>query len=164
MGYYGIFVGLQYKNNHNFSSVLYSEKYAENESITIRVPLALPYHISDQEFTKTEGKIQYEGNFYRLVKQKLVNDTLLIVCVRDGQETKIAEALADYVKTFADNSSNTSGQTKTVISFIKDFLPSDISISTSVAGWSKKVTFALYAPSLQSRQLVPPTQPPRLLS
>jgi hypothetical protein len=161
MGYYGVFVGLQYKNNQQFNSSIESESYSVRESITIRVPLALPYHIDDQEFSKAEGLIQYQEEYYRLVRQKLVSDTLLIVCVRDHDEEEIAEALSDYVKTFADHPVTQNQRGKGSISFIKDFLPGAVNTSSSVSGWSNAISFASLSQSFQSRHITILTPPPQ---
>jgi hypothetical protein len=160
LGYYGIFLGLQYKNDHDFSLRLEQNQYSQNDVMTITVPMAIPYHSDDQEFSRAEGRIQYDGNIYRLTKQKLVHDTLYIVCIRDKAETKIAEALSDYVKTFTDNPSHTN-HGKATVNLIKDYLPTDISISSQVQGWSKEITFADHALFFQSHCADISTPPPQ---
>ena len=121
MGYYGVFLGLRYNNDLQVTRRIEAESFRESESITIKIPLSIPYY-PDTEFERIDGEIEHEGQFYRLVKQKLDRDTLHIVVIRDTRAEIIHEALTDYVKTFADQSTDRSGA-KTVQSFIKDYAP-----------------------------------------
>jgi hypothetical protein len=133
-GYYGIFLGLQYKNSRDVTSRLHAEDYNEAETTTIKIPLSVPY-MGNTAYEQLEGEFEYNGEFFHLVKQKLFQDTLYIVCIRDQQHKEINQALADYVKTFTENYSGNSSQSKAVPSFIKDFLATQISIESSEQGW-----------------------------
>lgn len=139
MGYYGIFLGLKYKNTLEITERLDSENYQESETVTIKVPLVVPY-FPNTEFERVNGEIEHNGEFYRLVKQKLVNDTLHIVCIRDTNSKHIKHALTDYVRTFTDQSANTS-QGKTVPVFIKDYIATVFKLATLSEGWNVELSF-----------------------
>jgi hypothetical protein len=140
MGYYGVFIGLQYKNAREIALRLDENDYHESETITVKVPLAIPYHIDDTDYERVNGEIDYNGETLRLVKQKLVQDTLFIVCIKDRQSKVIKNALSDYVKTFADKPAhNHSG--KLIPSLIKDFLPTYILLESQEGGWNYSVAF-----------------------
>ncbi len=139
MGYYGFFLGLKYKNSLQVTERLNADDYTESETITIKVPLAIPY-FGDTEFERVDGEIEHNGEFYRLVKQKLEKDTLHIVCMKDIKSKHIQEALTEYVKTFADQSADRS-HTKTIQSFIKDYVSTSFNLESSSAGWKLKIAY-----------------------
>lgn len=140
MGYYGLFLGIKYKNTADITQRLDVGNYAESETVTIKVPLAIPY-AADTEFERIDGEIEHQGEFYRMVKQKLEKDTLRIVCLRDVKSKRIKQALSDYVKTFSDHSTD-AGQVKTVPGFIKDYIPAGFRLVSSAAGWNAAFDFA----------------------
>lgn len=139
MGFYGIFVGLRYKAKRDIVQRLDLDQYRHDETITFKVPLSIPYISDDEGFERVNGEIEHKGEFYRLVKQKLVQDTLYIVCIKDHQSKNIKKALADYVKTFTDKPANNKSHHKAQITFIKDFLPSRFSISHGTEGWNRSI-------------------------
>lgn len=152
MGFYGLLVGLSFKAKHDISRRLDNDQYREEETITLKVPLSIPYYPGSGEFVRVEGEIQHEGEFYRLVKQKLYNDTLYIVCIRDHKSKHIKQALADYVKTFTDQPvSKTKG--KGQITFIKDYLPSLFSLSDGADGWNRTLNWGSTYPLYQNRSI-----------
>ena len=139
MGFYGLFLGLRYKAKRDIVQRLDNEQYGHHETITIKVPLSIPYNNSDDEYERVNGEIEHEGEFYRLVKQKLAQDTLYIVCIKDPTSKNIKAALAEYVKTFTDKPVQSKSQGKTTISFIKDFLLSSFSFANGSEGWHRSV-------------------------
>jgi hypothetical protein len=139
LGFYGVLVGLRYKAKHDLVQRLDTDQYRYEETITLKVPLVIPYNTDDDDFERVDGEIEYEGEFYRLVKQKLVRDTLHIVCLKDVKSKNIKKALADYVKTFTDKPSHGKTKGKIQISFIKDYLQSSFSISHGSEGWDRSV-------------------------
>lgn len=139
MGYYGVFLGLQYYNDVEMVKVLDADEYAAAETLTIAIPISIPYMSDNVDFERVDGKFEYQGNHYRLVKQKYAKDTLTVVCVRDYGNEKISDALSTYVKTFTDKCADQSKKSKITISFIKDFLPETFCLATTSAGWEMDV-------------------------
>lgn len=136
MGYYAVFIGVQYHNDLTMGEALNSDQYDPAEAITIKIPVAIPYMVTNTDFERVDGKFEYQGGHYRLVKQKYANDTLTVVCVRDFENEKIELALANYVKTFTENPGSQKENKKITYSFIKDYLPQSFCLSTSTSGWT----------------------------
>lgn len=156
LGYYGVFLGLKYRNTVDLTQRLDAEDYATSETVTIKVPLAIPYYM-DTEFERIDGEIEHQGEFYRLVKQKLENDTLHIICIRDVKGKRLKQALADYVKTFSHHSSDE--PLKTVPGFIKDYIPANFTVTSSAMGWN--ISFNLEALQLPLHLMsLPVVSPP----
>lgn len=135
LGFYGVFIGLRYKTSQDLIQRLDTNDYADAETFTIKVPMTLPYQEDQDTFERINGEIEYQGNVYRLVKQKLSHDTLYIVCLSDSQAKHINNAMHDYVKTFADKAADSKQNIKT-FTFIKDYLPTKIVLTSDIAGWN----------------------------
>jgi hypothetical protein len=139
MGYYGVFVGLQYKNDKDMIQKLDAENYSESETVTIKIPISIPYAADSRSFERVDGKFEHRGEFYRLVKQKLSKDTLYIVCVKDRENKIIDEAMTSFVKTFTDTPVDNHTNSKIVISFIKDYIPHTFTVRHLSFGWESDV-------------------------
>ena len=138
MGYYGVFVGLEYQHGRRMSEKFDTDIYNASEAITIKIPITIPY-ATESDFRRVDGKFEYKGEVYRMVKQRILNGDLYLVCVKDVEGRQIAQALKDYVKTFSDKAADAKSQSKTQITFIKDYIPSSCSIGNSTEGWMSVV-------------------------
>jgi hypothetical protein len=96
-GYYIVFWALQHQNNIKIASIIDSGSYIEEETIVFKVPMSLPYS-PPPDFERISGKLEYNGEFYELVKQKLENDTLHVVCLKNHDEKRLVSTMNDYVK------------------------------------------------------------------
>ena len=161
LGFYGVFVGLQYKTGLDLVQRLDKQDYQQEETVTIKVPMALPYHIDTEVYERVDGEIEHNGEFYRLVKQKLEKDTLYIVCIKDQDSKRIKQALADYVKTFTDKPVDAKQSGKLFTGFIKDFLPSSIEITPASSGWNYTVATISLCDSFSSRSIAVFSPPPQ---
>lgn len=135
LGYYGVFVGLQYTHDREVIRRLNADNYKESETITIRIPLTIPYAVDSRGFERVDGKFEYRGVFYRMVKQRLAGDTLLVVCLKDPQSKQINEAFISLVKTFVDRPTDNKENSKSFSCFIKDYFAHPFSIIPWLAGW-----------------------------
>jgi hypothetical protein len=135
LGYYGLFLGLMYQNDRVMTQKLDDDQYDDAETVSIKIPITIPYVTDSHDFQRVDGVFEHEGDFYRLVKQKLQLDTLHIVCVKDQQSKRINQALTDYVQTFTDKPSTEKQHTLTFSDFIKDYLTTSVSLSNLSFGW-----------------------------
>ena len=161
LGFFGLFIGLRYKSALDLVERLDKQEYLDEETVTLRIPMTLPYHL-DSEYERVDGEIEHNGEFYRLVKQKLQKDTLYIVCIKDYGSKRITQALADYVETFTDKPIDAKSTGKLFTSFIKDFLPTSIEISPASAGWNYAVSSADIIDSFSSRSIAVVSPPPQI--
>jgi len=148
LGYYGIFVGLRLRNVQELVQKLDDNAYKASEAITFKMPITVPYNIDSRDFERVDGEFEHNGEVYRLVKQKLSQDTLYIVCVKDQESKKINQVLADYVKTFTDKPSSAKQGAKTTPSLIKDYISFAVAISNTSTGWESTTDYSLFPESL----------------
>ena len=158
MGYYAVFMGLKYQNSQQFVQRLDDDNYSEAETITLKIPLAVPYQ-SNTEFERVNGEIHHNGEYFRLVKQRFFSDTLQIVCIKDVNIKHINQALSDYVKTFTDNS--TENSSKPVPNFIKDYIQTSFDLEMSSDGWVNALAFSSAPFVISSQSLAISSPPPR---
>lgn len=139
MGYYGVFLGLQYRNDRALTNAFDADQYDDSQTVTIKIPVAIPYMTNQPDFERVDGKFEHQGEHYRLVKQKYGNDTLTVVCVRDAETKRINKALSEYVKNFSDQSADQNQHSNVTINFIKDYLPQTFSVRSLSTGWEADV-------------------------
>jgi hypothetical protein len=139
LGYYGVFLGLHYRHDAEMTKVLDADVFNEFQTITLRLPVSIPYMPDQSEFERVSGKFEHEGEHYLLLKQRYSKDTLTVVCVRDLAENQIEQVLSDYAKAFTDNAAHQAIQVN--FDFLKDYLPNTFAISPCEAGWSRTVSY-----------------------
>jgi hypothetical protein len=139
MGYYGVFIGLQYKNARSLTERFDTDVYSGSDAITIEIPITVPYATESPEYQRVDGQFEYQGDMYRMVKQRYSNNTLFLVCVKDNQGKRLTQALKDYVKTFSDKPGDAKSQAKAHVTLIKDYISSSYSINHSSEGWTSVV-------------------------
>ncbi len=158
-----MYLGLLEKARLEMAQRLDEEDYSVNETITIKIPFKLPYQEEDKTFERMHGDFQHDGEFYKLIKQKVENDTLYIICIRDSKEKKIFNFMADMVKMSTDLPA-ASASTKLLNSLIKDYLLPVFMIEPSQQDCLLSVVFHEQHFSLLTRDLPVFSPPPDLLS
>lgn len=162
LGYYGVFVGLQFKNSREMQARFDNEDYARTQEITIKVPITVPYATDSREYTRVDGEFEHQGEVYRMVKQKLQSDTLYIVCVKDNTSKDIKQALADYVKTFTDKPANEKSNSKTAQNLIKDYMVSSTTLQTISDGWNNRLITGIEARGYNPHSIQLSSPPPKV--
>jgi hypothetical protein len=149
LGYYGVFVGLRMKAEQAMRTQFDDENFVAEEEVIIKVPITIPYANDSRSYERVDGEFEYKGQVYRLVKQKLQSDTLFIVCIKDDQTAKINQALADYVKTFADKPATSKQSNFSTFQFSKDYLLNTTEIISTAEGWDLLVSFKTLTSDLE---------------
>ena len=162
LGYYGVFVGIQLNFEKEIRSKFDREGFTSDQEITLQIPISVPYATDAQEFTRVDGEFEYQGEMYRLVKQRYASDTLYIVCIKDVTSKEIKQALTDYVKSFSDNPSSEKNTTKTVQVFSKDFIPTSTSLQSVTTGWTVGITSCTLVEDYQSLAIQLNSPPPQV--
>ena len=98
----------------------------------------LPYG-TEGEWEKAEGQFEHKGEMYRIVKHKFNLGSVFIACVKDSETTRINQQLEDFAQTFSDKPVDAKQNTKSVPSFIKEYISNVVSVKPSVVGWSLEV-------------------------
>lgn len=131
VGYYFVYLGLRFHANTELTQRLDSESYSQDETITIKIPLSIPYWSDSEGFERVNGDFVHDGEFYKLVKQELKKDTLYIVCIHDYKAKRNFNFMSGFAKLSTDVPVSTKSTLKLFGSLLKDFVPSDNSIIQS---------------------------------
>lgn len=95
-GYYLVFWGLRSQAKKDLLHRLDADQYSAEELIVVAIPITLPYSNQVSDFERINGQFEYKGEFYNLVKQRMENDTLFIVCIKNHQEKELVNAMNEY--------------------------------------------------------------------
>jgi hypothetical protein len=158
MGYYGVFLGLQYKNDREMIQKFDAENYSDAE-ITIKIPMNIPYVSDSKDFARVDGKFEHNGEFYRMVKQRLSQDTLFVVCVKDNENKRIDDAMTNFVKTFTDKPVDNNSSAK-IITLAKDYISQTFTMQHLAFGWEVDVVKASSCSILTSSFISSIVHPP----
>jgi hypothetical protein len=138
LGYYAVLLGLKAASGDDLTERLNSDMYDLGATVTFKVPLAVPYGTDSKSYERVDGEFEKDGEIYRLVKQRLYQDTLYIVCIKDEKTSKINSALEDFVQSFAGHEDDTQQKTSSP-GFIKDYVDTQVALATLIRGWEKDV-------------------------
>jgi hypothetical protein len=140
MGYYGVFLGLQYKNAYDLMRQFDSETYDQTLTEVIKIPFNAPDSLSSELFERADGDFERDGEVYRVIKKRQYRDTFHIVYIKDAKGTAINKALAEVAKTFADQPTEKGSSHKTIVpSFIKEYLAGTMRMQSSTKGWEESI-------------------------
>jgi len=136
-GYYLLLWGLQFHARSVMSERIEAGQYNTEETVIIKIPLTIPYNTISTGYQRAEGSFEYHEELYKLVQQKVADDTLYTVCIRDKHEQKIHNTLTDFVK--LSNDLHTTSKQKIKLSgfFLKDFTPA-LSIDLQKPGYTPR--------------------------
>ena len=129
---------LRYQANRDLQQHLDAFDYPEDQAVTIKIPLTLPYQLNREGFERLAGEFEYHGEFYKLVKQKLENDTLSIVCIKDHKEKQLVSTMIDFVKLSSDLPA-TSNMMKLLGNFLKEYDTAQGSLTIRSNSWQVDV-------------------------
>ena len=91
VGYRWLTGYLQNRANNELEVRLDSRQYDDDDLISIKTPLNLPYY-SSTAFERVSGELFVKGVIYKYVKRRVYNDTLEVLCIRDQNETSRQQA------------------------------------------------------------------------
>ena len=93
---------LESRSNDHLQLKLDHGQYSESDLVEVRVALNLPYINDSKHFEDYSGDTTINGHHYRFVKRKLVNNELVLLCVRDQQKDRLQKAGTDFYKQVND--------------------------------------------------------------
>jgi hypothetical protein len=162
VGFYGVYLGLSYQSDHEINKKLDNQNYQENEMLSVKIPYTLPYQMDWKNYERVEGEFELNGQFYKLVKQKLEHDTLFVVYMKDQRQNDLYKSLVDFVQASADHP--VSQKTITFIkSFAKDYIQCTSSLQASTTGWCKDTLFVTQEYQIISTYSPVFSPPPKIL-
>jgi len=96
---------LQARESVVFQSQLDNEQYSEDDLITIKTPLNLPYYSTSTGFERAYGSVEVNGMVYEYVKRRVNQDTLELLCIPNKTKAHLQSTQNAFVKLSVDGSS-----------------------------------------------------------
>ena len=160
-GYYLAYWALEYKLDQALSVRIDRNQFAEEETITIRIPVSLPYPIQEHDFERVDGTFEYNGEYFKLVKHKLEKNTLIVVCLKNHDQKAVAETLTDYVKLANDLPGNAKKALVFFGKLLKDYDQAPSSDLVGMNPWEQEILFTELILSWDRAYSEIPGPPPR---
>ena len=77
-------------------SMLDKDQYNESELIALAIPLNNPYQIEQSGYERVNGEISFQGRTYKLVKRKITDGTLVLLCMPDARKMVLKKAKTEF--------------------------------------------------------------------
>jgi hypothetical protein len=140
-GYYIVYWGLQSKAKKDLLHRLDADNYSSEDLIVISIPISLPYPLQQQGYERVNGEFEYNGEYYTLVKQRLENDTLFMVCIKDKTQNKLVNVLNEY-SNYANNLPANASHTLDLFGkLFKDYTATALSTLFVGTGWAIPIVY-----------------------
>lgn len=124
LGHYPVYMGMQWNARQDMEQRLDNQDVEGQELFEVKIPINLPYWQNMTAYERVDGRFEHNGEFYTLFKQKVQNDTLHLVCVKDHGQKELFQKLTEVVQlTFGDSSGTHQKAAKFLENLIKDYLP-----------------------------------------
>ena len=87
---------LQHQSDLELEQSLDNHQYSENELISFRLPLSVPYNTGFTEFERINGEVKVNGIIYKYVKRRIFKDTLEVLCIVNSKKMNLETAEQQY--------------------------------------------------------------------
>ncbi|NTS41794.1 hypothetical protein HRG84_12835 [Flavisolibacter sp. BT320] len=101
-GYRVVLAYMEKSNDRAMEQQLDEDNYSNDELISIKTPLNLPYYTSSPEYERAYGSVNIEGVVYDYVKKRVYNDTLELLCLPNSAKTKLHDIKNTITQSAAD--------------------------------------------------------------
>jgi len=160
-GYYMVFSLLQMQAGRQLSLRLETDEANEQETVEVKVPLNLPYPITSSGFERVEGTVKSGDRYFQLLKQKIENDTLTLVLVKDDRSNHLEEVIYELDE---QHSSGTPSDGALTLSFklLQEFISASETLTSGNNPWSREITLSEAVRFLLPSDIPGTPPPPRI--
>jgi hypothetical protein len=161
-GYNFVYWALRSNAKKDLLNRLDAGSYASSDAVILTLPVPLPYAIHNPKYERANGEVEYRGEFYQLVKQKIENDTLFMVCVKDPEQKRIHQTINEYANASNNLAAGAKHAMDIFAKFFKDYT-SPVSAEPSIQLVLKyDLVFAVNSYEFTQRPLPIDSPPPEL--
>lgn len=146
LGHYPVYIGMQWQARQDMEQRLDFEDACGLELFQLKIPINLPYWQNMKDYERAKGRFEHNGEYYTLFKQKVQDDTLFLVCVKDHRQKQLLQKLSEIVQlTFSDATGTHQKASKFLESLTKDYLPLTNQCTAVLYFWQNAKTLAIPA-------------------
>jgi hypothetical protein len=100
---YKLFVSYMVSNaNQSLEAAIDKNSYSEDQLISIKKPINLPYYNNTNNFTRAYGEVEMNGVLYQYVKSRICNDSLEMLCIPNTSKQQLLNAKDDFAQASFD--------------------------------------------------------------
>ena len=138
-----------------------ADNYSSSEVVVLSVPISIPY-LQQPGYERVNGEFEYQGQYYSLVKQRLENDTLFLVCIKDHKKKKLVNVLKEYSNLVNDLPAKAAHGAGQFAKLFKDYTSAAPASIITGTGWCTQLFFGEKEYSLLLRSYLVLYPPPRV--
>jgi hypothetical protein len=161
-GYNVVFWALKARAKKDLLHRLDADAYSSADVVVLTMPLAMPYPIHNPGYERADGEVEHRGEFYRLVKQKVENDTLFIVCIKDSEQKRIQQTMNEFTNLTNNLPADAQKTIDHLGKLFKDYTSSILSEPSKLLVLKYDFLFADSSMKVNERALSVDSPPPRL--
>lgn len=121
-GYYAAYFSFRLQIENHWSEKIYSANQNSLEERMMEIPLSIPYMADEEGFRATNTSFQKDGQYYRVIKQRYINDTLQMVYVPDSAKKNLESTIKQWVSSLVQDELPDSGNNSLLGKiFVKDY-------------------------------------------
>jgi hypothetical protein len=137
--------------------------YSDDELISIKTTLNLPYYNSSPEFERAYGSITINGKDYEYVMRRVYHDTLEVLCLPNHARTKLQTVKNEITKATADGQASTPNKksSTTLKISLPDFFQTERTSSPSFVTLNQNKYFSFDQPFLTADYSLQQERPPQ---
>jgi hypothetical protein len=165
IGYRAWFYYAEKKSDAFMEARLDRNQYDEKDLVTLTIPLDNPYQQEQKSFQRATGEISFEGKAYQLVKRKVTDGNLVLLCLSDNHKMVLKKAKSELGNSSTDLASGGKSGSRNNLS--KNFNGSDYTEhhfnlnSIRMASASKLSQNTFHVCRLSDAYVTNPGKPPR---
>lgn len=112
-----------------------TDNYDHQELVILEIPHSIPYLSDQPDFLRVDGEFKHEGEYYKMVKQRISVDTIYMIAIKDKMRKKTEEVLCRYSKSLKAEKSAEKSESNISINFRKDYFGSYFAMAKSSFGY-----------------------------
>lgn len=160
LGYYGIYLGGRYQLDKKWENIAEHEQFDADEIREASIPISIPYQADQPDYRPASGTVEIEGEFYRIVKQRYVKDTLRIQYVKDRSMEKLHDSFEDWLSSLTQKPISEKGSLQFWKVLAKDFLISTSDIIHPKV-YEQEIRYGSFILPIYKLFCIIPSPPPR---
>ena len=160
-GYRLVISCMQSNSEASIEKQVDQNKYNEQELISIKTKLNLPYYSSSSQFERAYGSITIDGNNYQYVKRRVLNDTLELLCLPNTTKTKLESVNNELTKELAEGQASTPKKNITIKITLPDFFQPVKPFTSPFISIARTKYFSFIDPSLPASYSPRQERPPQ---
>ncbi|WPP51449.1 hypothetical protein [Catalinimonas niigatensis] len=162
LGYYGFYLALTHQLDQQWHTKVYEDDLVGEELLHASIPLSIPYQPDQSEYKPVSGKLEIDGNYYRIVRQKYVQDTLHVIYVNDTLQKELKQSVNEWLASIHQKPASDSQGFQVWKVLAKDFIIDEFWLLLEQEKLLATLTYATPSIGKYSYKVSIPSPPPKV--